>query len=89
MVRLILGYFQGTNTVYSCQGNEARVLAKSPVLGVDLGQGFERGGESNVTFFGLCGRVPEFKGDVLTLVACLQKGVDLLSRSFMLLKSSF
>ena len=63
-------------------GNVADLLAQVQlVLDVEIGQGFERGRQTHVALLGLCARVPELEGDVLALVACLQKGADLLSGS--------
>ena len=56
------------------------LLAESQlVFGKDLIQGLEGGLQTDVTFLDLCCRMPELEGEVLSLVACLQKGVDLLA----------
>ena len=49
------------------------------VFGEDLVQGLEGGLQTDVAFLNLCCRMPELEGEVLSLVACLQKGVDLLA----------
>ena len=73
--------FDLVNAVVAVQfGGVADLFAQVElVLGVDGGQGFERGRQTHVALLGLGAGVPKLEGDVLALVACLKEGVQLLS----------